>query len=382
MIRLLMSFIFGAGVAALLFSIFVGDRFTWIWITAIIVLSTLFPLVLVARSMGSLAGLHPKKIEAARAAGRFAPARIDALRRTGTTINDQPVCEIDVSVAPADRPAYRTTIRQLVDIVRIPQYQPGASVTVARLEADAPEVAIIEDEVPDAARLSRLPAREHVAEWQDGPVVLGAERAPRRRKGDPIIGTGPKGRGWRIAAYVVLALAGAAAVLVPVADDVRAETLTIITGEDHASMFAEGRVQRALAAIEEAAGTDETVQVLVYEEFVSADMATAPGSDRFDTFFYRGGTVENQGPASIQPENPDAERFRFDDIAWAAFPELLAQALGEAGLTRDELVDGPYMFVERGYEEGAPVGISISFGDGYADYAFIGSADGAFLGAR
>jgi hypothetical protein len=383
-IRLLIALLAGAGLASALYSFTTGDtRLMWVWIVAVTLVPILLTLVMVGHAFGGIPRATPQQIQQAVAAGRLGAARIDGLRRTGTSVNDQPLCEIDLSVAPGDRAAYRVTIRQLVDLVDIPRRQPGTVVAVARIATDAPEVVIVDEHLPDlAARVSRLPRREQLAEWNSGPTVLGADPGPKgRRPGDPIVGTGRRGRPWRILAYVALFLVGAAAVLIPVRDEVGREALTLLTGEDHSSMFADTRAAEAVAAIAEAAGTDETVDVSVYAGYVIAEMATSPGASTFDSYTYRNGAVRHDGPATIQPTDPDQERFRIADVAWERVPQLRDEAMRRAEVDADDLDGDPYLSAARETSSGSDpvIRLRISLSTPYESHSFEASADGLLV---
>src|SRR5579864_5738221 len=63
--------------------------------------------------------------------GVSAQAEILSIGETGLTVNDDPVITLGVEVRPADRPAYRATIKRLlVSRLEIPQFQPGRVIPV------------------------------------------------------------------------------------------------------------------------------------------------------------------------------------------------------------------------------------------------------------
>lgn len=71
------------------------------------------------------AGASPTLIRNSIAVGRVALIRIDGIRTTGMFINDQPVCELEVTVQPRQGQAFRARLSRRVTYVQIPQYQPG-----------------------------------------------------------------------------------------------------------------------------------------------------------------------------------------------------------------------------------------------------------------
>lgn len=57
-------------------------------------------------------------------AGRVALVRIDGIRTTGMFINDQPVCELEVTVQPRQGQAFRTRMSRRITYVEIPHISP------------------------------------------------------------------------------------------------------------------------------------------------------------------------------------------------------------------------------------------------------------------
>lgn len=207
---------------ALLAGIFVGgvglDLLTdatgiaWIWPTTLPFLIIGLTLVLVGNSLRGVMPLKDEQVRALLDQNLGALARVTGIKRTGNTINDAPLCELDLVVAPFDRGAYTTTVRALVDPLEIPRFQPGRVVVVVRLRADRPEVSLVHE--PDAewrrrvnTEFDRIPQRNRVSVWQADP-----RDAPGPR---PLVGVGPEGRGPRLVAYAVLFVVGVAIVLGP-----------------------------------------------------------------------------------------------------------------------------------------------------------------------
>ncbi|ADD40614.1 hypothetical protein [Stackebrandtia nassauensis] len=207
---------------ALLAGIFVGgvgldlltdaEGIAWIWPTTLPFLIIGLTLALVGNSLRGVLPLKDEQVRALLDQNLGALARITGIKRTGTSINDAPLCELDLVVAPFDRGAYATTVRALVDPVEIPRFQPGSVVVVARLRADRPEVSLIRE--PDAewrrranTESDRIPRRNRVSVWE-----ADHRDAPGPRS---LVGVGPEGRGQRLTAYAVLFVVGVAIVLGP-----------------------------------------------------------------------------------------------------------------------------------------------------------------------
>jgi hypothetical protein len=62
--------------------------------------------------------------------GRVGSATISAVRQTGTFVNNNPECEIDLQVSLDGGAPYAVTHRQVLAMVALPSFQPGASVPV------------------------------------------------------------------------------------------------------------------------------------------------------------------------------------------------------------------------------------------------------------
>jgi hypothetical protein len=124
-------------------------------------------LVAVGRGLRGLAVASPEEVDRARAAGRLALARVDVLRQTGTQVNDQPLCELDLTVAPRSGAAFTTTARLIVPLVDVPRFQPGRQHVVALLTDDGPELAFTEDDPSELAwRTVVVPPRADLPDRQ------------------------------------------------------------------------------------------------------------------------------------------------------------------------------------------------------------------------
>jgi len=97
------------------------------------------------RTVASSSGGTVKDRAAAEADGRMHLAVVLSTRATGTSINDQPVCDIDLIVAADHHPPYRTQVRQLVNLGVLPSLQRGAVVVVIQQQIDRPEVVVVTD---------------------------------------------------------------------------------------------------------------------------------------------------------------------------------------------------------------------------------------------
>lgn len=75
-------------------------------------------------------------------AGRVGSATVSAVRQTGTFVNNNPECELALQVVLDGGEPYGVTHRQVLAMVALPGFQPGASVPV-RVDPNNPQSLII-----------------------------------------------------------------------------------------------------------------------------------------------------------------------------------------------------------------------------------------------
>jgi hypothetical protein len=63
-------------------------------------------------------------------AGRVGTATVSGVRQTGIFVNNNPECELDLQVVVDGGVPYEVTHRQVLAMVALPGFQPGASVPV------------------------------------------------------------------------------------------------------------------------------------------------------------------------------------------------------------------------------------------------------------
>lgn len=74
--------------------------------------------------------------------GIQAPAHITNIQPTGSTYNDQPQVVLTVNVQPMQGAAFTAKTKMVIHPINIPQFQPGARVTVYYDPSDKTKVAI------------------------------------------------------------------------------------------------------------------------------------------------------------------------------------------------------------------------------------------------
>lgn len=326
-------------------------------------------------------GFSQTLVQTAREEGRVGVARVDALRQTGTQINDQPLCDIEVTVALPSGRVFRTVVRRIVAVVEIARFQPGTRHAVAVASAQHPDTEFLSDD-PGSPQLSalRIPPVDSAGEPQRPEV--GAVRDPGRR--GPLIGTGRHGRTVRVLAYVLIFLLAFVGVLYPYRDSVALVATALSHGELRADLREERYLEIALATAEEQIGHDSVFSVSVADDLLIIDAPIQVGAVESDRWTYRAGQLEHDGASPSQPEHP-GEQFRVAEIALDALPAALEDARELSGLTGPE-VDAETMFhISRSFSAGdahavtGPVQISFSLADDYHSAHFVMHSDGTDL---
>lgn len=93
------------------------------------------------RMLGQMAN-DGQKAQYLMQAGRVGTATVSGVRQTGTLVNNNPECELDLQVVVDGGAPYAVTHRQVLAIVALPGFQPGASVPV-RVDPGDPQSLII-----------------------------------------------------------------------------------------------------------------------------------------------------------------------------------------------------------------------------------------------
>ncbi|PRI12559.1 hypothetical protein [Leucobacter massiliensis] len=288
-------------------------------------------LVLIGRSTRGMGGADPEAVRAAVAAGRTGLARVDVLRQTGTQINEQPVCELELTVQPAAGAAYRLALRQIVPLVQIPRFQVGAVLPVAQLADGQPDIALL-DEANGGVAAARAAAGGIPPASEAGPLLRpepGALRADGTRR-KPLLGVGRRGRPLRFLLFAVCFALAASAVLLPYRAALAQTIAALPEGRLHADLREGEALDEALRSLAAEIGHDRVVDVSVSADFVRVDAPVQPGAIETDSWMYRRGVVEREGPATIQPRT-EGEQFALGEVNWSAIWPALRSAAEEAG---------------------------------------------------
>lgn len=380
MIRLLLAACIGVFAGSVLLSAadLNGSDTMWLLPVSAIVGSICFALYTIASTIGG-AKVVGADLEAAQRENRVSLARVQDVRATGTSVNDQPVCEIRLLVASRTRPAYETTTRALVNLGRLPSLQRGAVVVVAQVAADRPEVSLVDQPSP---------------EWQ---AAAERDQTVRAMTSAPVWELPPaRGRDKRgffripAAVLVLVAVAAFAGRLYPERDAV----IAVATGtpldqareeaqqarDASVSIFAEGRLPQVIDDFVEVSGGTQFTDFTFTQTYASAEGPTTPDAATTDAYSWRDGKATHDGAALIQPSPGELPGALFDvsGISWTAVSDLANQA---AELTGIDDPDGPSVSVARatGLDGPAPIEVRVWLSDDYRDGYITADSAGTIL---
>jgi hypothetical protein len=378
MIALIAAIGFGVAAGALVGAIVTGDPLYTI--TASLAF-TVAVMVAVFGGIGSFTrGMRRAASAEAQQTGELALARVERITRTGFSVNDQPQCELVLTVAPRHRRAYATVHRQIVDIVELAQLQPGSIIVVRRPDdarADVQlELAPPEDwaRLRDAERLRTgsdrtVPLASEATDWASEPQTLGG--APR-----------PPARSWRWVPRAAVFAAAAALVLIPAYDSIARTADAFASGNpESAGVVLGDRHQEIVDALARETGGTAFVRIGFYDGYAIAAAPSAPGALTIDEYEYRWDRTAHHGPELIQPDDPAGALFDTGDVDFSRIPDHIATARERSGITDPDSV---IVIVERALiadDAGArPVRVMVLLDSAYEDATVtLDAASGAVL---
>lgn len=374
MLRLLLSAVIGMFVTSVVLTVTEIDDRHWGWLPATaITMTVLLVVVSIGRSLAG--GAAPlTDVDAADREGRVFLAKVLDVRATGSSVNDNPICEFQLLAQPRNRAAYQTTARALVNLGRLPSMQRGAIVVVGQPDAERPEVTLLDPPPAHWQRLAdtdtRLRATESAPEWTV-PPARGRDRQGLLRIP---------------AALLVLAFAAGVAIRVwPVREDAWAvatgtpvEQVRAEAEEAEAqarSIFPADRTQQVIDDLVAAAGVTEFTSITLFRTYAVADALTSPGATTTDSWTWRDGTAQHQGAELIQSDPADLPDEVFDatELDWSLVAELVARLPELTGIDDPE----PTVYVAR--TGGGPAAFDLSTADDYYDAWITADATGQIV---
>lgn len=313
-------------------------------------------------------------------AGELALARVERIRRTGLTVNDQPQCELVLTVAPRHRAAYTTTHRQIVDIVALAQLQPGSIIVVRRPDHAKANVLL---ELSPSEDWARLRDAERLRTGTDRTIPLESDAPTWASEPQTLAGTPkPPARPWRRVLLAGAFLAAGALVLVPAYDSIVRTAQAFAAGDPSAAGVVLGnRHAEIVDALEAETGGTAFVRVAFYDSYALAAAPSAPGALTIDTYQFRYDRTEHQGPEIIQPDDPAGALFDANEVDFTRIPEHIALAREHSGIADPSSV---IVIVERAMLADAagarPVEVMVLLDSTYEDATVvIDAATGAVM---
>lgn len=319
---------FGVTIGGVVGSVATGDPlYTIAWTVALTI-----GLLTGTFAMLGAAGLFGAARAASEApTGELSLARVERIGRTGLTVNDQPQVELLLTVAPRFRAAYTTTHRQIVDIVALPQVQPG-SIVVVRRPDDAKANVVLELAPP--ADWAQLRDAERLRTGSDRTVPL-AERAPLWESEPRTMFGAPRrqARPWRRVLLAGVTAVTAVAVLVPAYDSITRTVQAHASGDPASAGVVLGdRHQEIVDALVAETGGTQFVRIGFYGEYALASAPSAPGALAIDSYEFRFDRAKHGGPELIQPKDPATALFDAAAIDWSTVPDFIDAAKAHSGV--------------------------------------------------
>ena len=331
MLRLLASAAFGVVIGSLLVTL-LGNPDTGMPIFGVSITVFVIAVTVTRLASGLSASIpSPAAVQEARDARRLGRARIDSVRQTGTFINEQPVCDVDVTVMALTGEAWATTVRKIVPLTELPAYQSGIERDVVILLDGGPEVAFADGELSPAEIESLVvPPRSEV---EMRPIPPGTRVDKGHRRG-PLIGIGRRGRPLRLLVFALVAVLAAGAVVLPFREAAGLSLAAWSEGRWSVDMRRPDALLTAERSLEEAIGHDRVVSITVIPDAVIVNAPIRVGAIETDEWTYRAGRVSHDGPASGQPQVAE-EQFSWSDVALERIWPAIEKASAQSGLPAD-----------------------------------------------
>lgn len=309
------------------------DAFTWTFTVGMVVLVLASILIILASvSDVGMASAAPKLIETALRQRRGAVARIDKIRTTGTELNDQPLCELELTVRSAHGLAYRTKLRKVIRLTDLGLFQQGTVHPAAVLTEDGPELALLANDAAAAGtaleqtRGLEIPDATAAGELRVAPDGIVRDDGTRRK---PVLGRGKQGRAGRRVLFAVAVIVGFAIAVLPNARFVSYTALALQQGQLTLNNWDSDYLGFIIPKLEDELGHDLVESVYLGSAIISVNAPIGTDTTNTDGWTIRAGGFEHDGPYSSQPEST-AEFFSLREVNWAGIESLVAEALVEA----------------------------------------------------
>lgn len=312
-------------------------------------------------------------LEKAVAEDRVRAAMIVSRRETGTYINDQPQVEFTLLVDRREGDAFLTKARRVVSFLDVDETRPGVVVAVLHPGSDSGTVHFADLPIPESSRELSLE------------VAKAAHEIP-----NEIAKTTTK----RLTGLLVCAVAfllGALGGPLLASPKVFSHAQEILAGtvEDGSeteagwnaptNLFEADDLRESLEVLISESGHEEVFAVHFSESMLHADMPIELGAQVGDSVALRDREVISSEPMSIQPSEPDRERFLLEEVNWGAVIDGIPAAQQHAvelGLGDAQL---EHIYVSRSHIDLAPIEATLSFEGAYGSERITLDASGKLL---
>ncbi|WP_394553286.1 hypothetical protein ACDF64_02785 [Agromyces sp. MMS24-JH15] len=369
-LRIISALAFGAVLGGIVGAIATGDpRYTILWSVALPVgiLTGLWSVFSFGKRRTPPAPVDPHKL---------ALARVERITRTGFSVNDQPQCELQLTVAPRHRAPYTTTHRQIIDLTGLAQVSPGSIIVVERPDDADAGVRIVFEPPADWAGLRQA---EQLRTGDDRTVPLAAAAPAWEPSATAAARTAKRANPVLVIGWWALLAVSAAVVAYPAYATIGRSVGAILAGDPAAAGVVEGdRHADIVAALEAETGGSEFTSIRFYDSYALAAAPSSPGALTIDTYQYRYDRTEHQGPELIQPEDPAAALFDTSEVDFSRIPAFIEEAKAASGIADPDSI---MVSVSRSMAPDAsgamPVQVMVSLDSAYEDgYAVFDAATG------
>lgn len=331
-------------------------------------------------------GNTDQAVAQARADGRLALARIDAVKDTGVKVEGDALTELELTVQPTTRAAFRTRARTLVSPARAAYFVLGQRHVVALLSDDGPELVMTEDSPESLAWARRpVPSAETAGPFLkprrgkvavDGSVVLS-------RGGGAGVATAL--RAVRLVLSLAVLVAAAGAVAYPYREPLAQSFESLKQGRLHPDLRQPANLGPALSKLSKEVGHQVVSDVFVSEDRISIEAPLRVGHKASDDWAFSNGVVKHRGASTIQPDSVE-EAFKITDVAWDKMWPAIERAAQQSGLPLESANlsarrNTTFSITTQGHtvEGGGPVNLSIHLSDDYSRATFTVNANGTGL---
>ena len=338
----------------------------------------------IGRTTRTVTSAPESLVSAARDAQQIGLVRIESLTQTGTRINNQPLCDLELVVKPLHGEAYRTRTRELVLLTDLAKRQPGSTHGVVIPVEGQPDVVFAEGLDERLLRQIALPSPSASLPLRVPPP--GGLKADGTRV-TPLLSMNPSTRWLRALLYLVVAVAAAVLVALPYRTAITQSVTAWTQGQWRPDYRNADILQHAFDELRAQTGDTQVFEVRASKDMIWITAPVSDGAIEADDWMYRDGSLEKYSASSVQPDDA-REQFPVDDVAWDRLLPTAEKAAAQVNLTGSDQEtsftasrsrsDADTDSDDYGLDIG-PVELIFSLSDAYHSYTFTTDADGGNL---